>query len=140
MALLIVDVHAHLDFPDYELDIAEVLRVNKDAGVAAVVCNGVGPESNRRVLEISKSYDIARPALGIYPTHATELSESDFFDEVDFIRKQSICAIGEVGLDYPKSADLAVFSTKKAVMKQRFEALLEAAEKKNIPVIVQQEG
>jgi TatD DNase family protein len=134
--MILVDVHAHLDAPDYEKNFSEMIAENKKAGVAAIVSNGTHTESNRKVLELAKKYDIIKPALGVYPVHAVDMSEEDFDREAEFIKKQDILAVGEVGLDYLKGDDNPHGDEKKILMKERFERLIEISEKKKVPIIV----
>lgn len=134
--MIITDVHAHMDFDEYKDDIDKVIEENKIAGVAAIINNGVHIQSNRRVLELAKKYDIIKPALGIYPVHAAQMKEEDFDKELEFISKQDIVAIGEVGLDYKKGDDNPHGDKYKAKMKKCFEKFIKLAEKKKIPIIV----
>jgi TatD DNase family protein len=93
-------------------------------------------ESNRKVLELAKKYDIIKPALGIYPVWAAEMKEEDFDKELEFISKQkNIVAIGEVGLDYIKGDDNPHGDKYKHEMKACFEKLIKLAEKKKLPII-----
>ena len=134
--MLIVDVHAHLDFEEYEKDIDKVIEDNKKAGVKVIINNGVTIESNRKVLELAKKYDIIKPALGLYPVWAAEMKEEDFDKELEFISKQkNIVAIGEVGLDYIKGDDNPHGGKYKLEMKACFEKLIKLAEKKKLPII-----
>jgi len=111
--MILVDAHAHLDHPDFDKDLAEVIERAKSAGVSSIISNGVNPETNRKTLEIAKKFDIVKPALGIYPPSALQREinhnafplKPDVFDveaEISFIRRNrnKIAAIGEVGLDY----------------------------------------
>lgn len=134
--MIITDIHAHLDFDEYKKDIDKVMEENKKAGVVAIINNGVNPKSNRRVLELTKKYDIIKPALGIYPVHASEMKEEDFDAEIEFISKQDIVAIGEVGLDYKKGDDNPHGDKYKEKMKKCFKKFIALAEKKDIPIIV----
>jgi TatD DNase family protein len=134
--MLIVDVHAHLDFEEYDDDIDKVIRENKQAGVAAVINNGVDIASNRKALELAKKYDIIKPALGFYPVHAIQVKEEEFDAELKFISKQNnIVAIGEVGLDYIKGDDNPHGDKYKNEMKACFEKFIKLAEKKKLPII-----
>ena len=51
--MLIVDVHAHLDFEEYDEDLDKVIEKNKKAGVNVIINNGVDIASNRKVLELA---------------------------------------------------------------------------------------
>ncbi len=99
MALL-ADVHCHLDDRAFSEDIAAVLERASAAGVKAVVCNGISPESNRAVLALSRTYPLVKPALGLYPIDALRLTDEDIAREIAWIRGQKCVAIGEVGLDH----------------------------------------
>jgi TatD DNase family protein len=93
---MLVDIHTHLDLLEKEKDLDKV--INKDS-VKVIITNGTGPESNRRVLEISKLYKKVKPALGMYPDKAISLTDKEIADEIDFIKTKKPSAIGEVGLD-----------------------------------------
>lgn len=95
---MLVDIHCHLDFPDFDIDRDLVIKKCKDFG--AIVCNGTYQESNEKVLSISKG--IVKAALGLYPSEAIKLSSKGLKDSLDFIRKNKdkIVAIGEVGIDF----------------------------------------
>ena len=112
-----IDVHTHLDHPMFKDDIQAVLENAKNAGLLAILSNGINPKSNRVVLAMAKQFDIIKPALGIHPedAHAAMrtfdrhegeqfpfLSDSfDIDEELAFIKKNKnrIIAIGECGLD-----------------------------------------
>ena len=61
----LVDGHAHLD----ELvDISEVLREAKEAGVVGIIAVGVDIVSNKKILKISEeNHGYVYPALGYHP-------------------------------------------------------------------------
>ncbi len=119
MAGLLVDIHAHLDFPHFAKDLPAVLQRAKRAGVAAIISQGVHHASNRRTLELAATYALIRPALGLYPLNAPNVEvhddEKEDFDRqsvsVDetlaFIKAHAkgIAAIGEVGIDLKYSDD-----------------------------------
>ncbi|MGV8161790.1 MAG: TatD family hydrolase [Candidatus Nanoarchaeia archaeon] len=136
--MMYVDVHAHLDFPEYEKDLNQVLEECKAKGVKAIIVNGVHPESNRRVLELSHLHPIIKPALGFYPTHIVENKWEEVEKELDFIlhNKQKV-AIGEVGLDYKEEikTNLTIDEQKK-IQKKAFEKIIEISEKTKKPLII----
>ena len=94
---MLVDVHTHLDLLEKEKDLDKVLKNSEK--VKVIITNGTGPESNRRVLEISKKYEKVKPALGLYPDKAISLTDEEIEDEIRFIKSKKPVAIGEVGLD-----------------------------------------
>ncbi|MCF7798961.1 TatD family hydrolase [Candidatus Woesearchaeota archaeon] len=137
----LIDVHAHLDFPALVKKLKIILQHAENAGVKAIVANGVTPESNRKVLALAKEHDIVKPALGYYPWHVPEVSEVAFDEELDFIKKSNPLALGEIGLDkkWDNIEHYNVKGGKEALFKQQqvaFEKFITLAEKKNIPLIV----
>ena len=108
-----VDVHTHLTHEDFVSDWREVVARAVDAGLAAVIVNGLEPLSNRQILEMAREFEVIKPALGIYPLDAVndripvdfpfEVKKFDVRAEIAFIREQALSgkvfAIGECGLD-----------------------------------------
>lgn len=129
----LVDVHAHFDLGEYDQDIKEVLEGCKKANVKAVVINGVHPESNRKVLKLSKEHPLLKPALGYYPTHIVEDKWEKIEEELDFILKnREKVALGEVGLDYKETTDEAG----KKKQREAFEKIIKISEKTKKPLII----
>lgn len=133
----LVDVHAHLDLPPINERLAEVLDNANNAGVKAIIANGVHPQSNRDVLSICKSHSIVKPALGFYPTHIHEVDERVVDEELDFIKKNKPIALGEVGLDYKfTDEEKQNAGALSRLQKIGFEKIISLSEKLKIPVIV----
>ena len=99
---MLFDVHAHLNYESFDKDRDGVIKRAEKAGVVAIVENGTDVKSNRKVLELAKKYKLIKPALGIYPSDALKMSDEQIDKELEFISKQKIVAIGEVGLDFYK--------------------------------------
>lgn len=132
-----VDVHAHFDLGEYDEDLSEVVEESKAAGVNAIIANGVKPDSNRKVLDIAKKYDIIKPALGYYPTHVTEDGIKKVEEEIEFIKKQKdLIAIGEVGLDYKFSEETKNIQELKKIQIEAFQKIIELSEKTKLPLII----
>jgi TatD DNase family protein len=140
-----VDVHTHLTHPDFSNDYQEVIQKSKQAGLAAIVVNGLEPKSNRQILEMAEEYDIIKAALGIYPIDAVHDSLPTGFpikvesfslkEEIRFIdemgSKAKLSAIGECGLD-GHWLDSSSFKKQEEV----FISLIEIAHKYDLPIIV----
>lgn len=134
---LFIDIHCHLDFEGLAERLDEVIKNAKKAGLKAIVTSGITPDTNRKVLEISKKYpDIVKPSFGLYPPDALsreteKKNEFDVDEELKFWQKNKdkFISIGEVGLDYKNGKD-------KIMQKEVFEKVLETAKKLNKPVII----
>jgi len=104
---MIVDIHLHLHFPQYDKDREKVVERAKQAGATALINSGTEHETNLKVLDLAKKHEIVKASLGIYPTYAEKLTEKELEKELEFIKskEQEIIAIGEIGLDFKEVSD-----------------------------------
>lgn len=133
---MIIDNHSHLFF--YE-NIEEKIKENKEKNVIAIIENGLNPETNRKVIEESKKYDIVYSALGYHPTDIVKDNEEKIEKGLEFIEKyknNKFLAIGEVGLDFYEIDDEN--ERKKEI--EYFNKILDIAEKTKKPIIVHSRG
>jgi TatD DNase family protein len=132
--MLLVDVHAHLDMKEFDSDLDDVVDRAKKEGVKAIVTNGLNHESNLKVMQISKKYDIIKPALGLYPEYVNKMSDEEIENEIKFIEKNKnkIIAVGEVGLDFKYCDD----EKQKQKQINSFKKIIKLAKKIKKPIIV----
>ena len=146
--MILIDVHAHMDLEGYEQygGADKVIDECEANNIKVIVCNGVHPESNRKVLEICSKHSVCKAALGIYPTHILEFVEQGkshiIDDELIFIeenikQKKSI-AIGEVGLEYKEIKDISL--EQKNFQKEYLKKFLALAKKYDVPIILHSRG
>ena len=100
-----IDIHCHLTWPSIYSNLSEVIGNAEKAGVI-MLTNGIDKDSNRLSLEISKKYSSVRAAIGLYPPDSV-MEEKMVEEELSFIesQKDSIVAVGEIGLDYQNIKD-----------------------------------
>jgi TatD DNase family protein len=97
---MLIDTHAHLDYPDFAGDLDEVIGRAVEAGVARVITIGTGIESNRRALALAEKYPEVYAVVGVHPTNVQDEVE-DFLPELRGLAEHpKVAAIGETGLDY----------------------------------------
>ena len=96
----IFDSHAHYDADQFDADRDAVLTLLPEQGVCAVIQCATDPVSIQKSLAMAEQYPYIRVAVGIHPefvSHATP----DWLETVrDAASHPSVCAIGEIGLDY----------------------------------------
>lgn len=135
----LVDVHCHLDDPQFNADLPQTIQRAVDAGVVAIITNALELKAYQPLLDLAKKYDpVVKVALGIYPDNARDQSEDETKQALDFIKKHKddIVAIGEIGLDHKYTTDEAG----KAKQKKVFVEQLRLAKKLNKPVIIHTRG
>ncbi|HTH18734.1 MAG TPA: TatD family hydrolase [Candidatus Udaeobacter sp.] len=97
---MLIDTHAHLDFPDFANDLEDVLQRAAEADVRRVITIGTSIESSRRAIELAEKYPSVYAAIGVHPNHVEE-AEDDVITPLRELAKNSrVVAIGETGLDY----------------------------------------
>jgi TatD DNase family protein len=97
---MLVDTHAHLDFPEFADDLDAVLHRAKEAGVERIVVIGTTLNSSRKAIEFAEDYREIYAVIGIHPNSVTE-ERGDFLPELqELARHPKVVAIGETGLDY----------------------------------------
>lgn len=97
---MIIDTHAHLDYPDFAEDFADILARANEAGVTRIITIGTGIESSRRAIALAEKYAQVYAVVGLHPTNVLEETE-DFMSVLpELARHPKVAAIGETGLDY----------------------------------------
>lgn len=126
----IVDSHCHLDFPDFEADLDEVISRAQSAGVERMVtiCTKLG--SLETVQGIAERYEPVFFAAGTHPMSAASEPMVSVEELLAVTRHPKMVGIGETGLDYyytSESADL---------QKQSLHIHIEAARQAQLPLII----
>ncbi len=112
--MALVDVHAHLTHPKLIGQEADVLRRAREAGVGAIIANGLNPDDNQAVRELAARDSLVKPAFGFYPVdvvlpdmrtlgveYPREGHECTAEEGVAWVRENvaDAIAVGEIGLD-----------------------------------------
>jgi len=97
---MLIDTHAHLDFPDFANDLEDVLHRAKEADVKRIITIGTSIESSRRAIELAEKYPSVYATIGVHPSHAEETEDDVITPLRDLAQNPRVVAIGETGLDY----------------------------------------
>ena len=96
---MLIETHAHLDYPDFAPDFADVLQRARDAGVERIITIGTSLASSRRAVELAETHDNIFAAIGVHPT-SDETAEDVITPLRELAQSRRVVAIGETGLDY----------------------------------------
>ena len=97
---MLIETHAHLDYPDFANDLDDVLRRAADAGVTRIITIGTSIESSRRAIDLADKYPAVYATIGVHPTYVEEAEEDVFTPLREVAKHPRVVAIGETGLDY----------------------------------------
>lgn len=94
------DTHAHLDYPDFTPDFAEVLDRAQGAGITRMISIGTNLQSSERALALAEKHPAIRAVVGWHPADAREAPDDLRPALRALARHPKVAAIGEIGLDY----------------------------------------
>ena len=97
---MLVETHAHLDYPDFANDFDDVLRRATEAGVTRIITIGTSVESSRRAVDLAEKHSNIFAVIGVHPTYAEESGEDVITPLRELAKNPRVVAIGETGLDY----------------------------------------
>lgn len=138
------DTHAHLDYPDYAADLAEVIERAAAAGITRIISIGTDFDSSERAMQLAEKFPAVYAAVGWHPSEVLRAPVDVRPTLRRLAQHPKVVAIGEAGLDYHRlpsekqgapAADDARYKTRQAEL---FEQHLEVAAECGLNCIVHQ--
>lgn len=126
----IVDSHCHLDFPDFNGDLPEILSRARAAGVTRMVTICTRLRNEPAVRAIAEAHDGVFYAAGTHPMSAAEEPMTTVDALIALSRHPKFVGLGESGLDYHYTADSA------AVQQTSLRIHIQAAQETQLPLII----
>ncbi|MEY2496924.1 MAG: TatD DNase family protein [Verrucomicrobiota bacterium] len=111
---MLIDTHAHLDYPDFTGDFDDVLRRATESGVTRIITIGTSVESSGRAIALAEKYSNVYAVIGVHPTTADESGEDVMTPLRDLAKSPRVVAIGETGLDYHRLPSTELAKERKA--------------------------
>lgn len=126
----IVDSHCHLDFPDFEGEISELVARATAAGVTRMVTICTRLRNEPAVRAIAEAYDPVFYAAGTHPMSAADEPLATVDELLKLTGHPKMVGIGESGLDYHYTAESA------DIQKQSLRIHIAAARESGLPLII----
>lgn len=126
----IVDSHCHLDFPDFNGELPEIIARARAAGVTRMVTICTRLHNEPQVRAIAETYDGVFYAAGVHPMSAAEHPPVSVDQLVALAKHPKFVGIGETGLDYHYTADSA------AIQQTSLRIHIQAAQETGLPLII----
>lgn len=93
-----IDIHCHLNFPDFDADREEAIHRAQEAGVGMIIV-GTTRETSQKAVEIAETHENMWAIVGLHPIYAGEEDfDRDFY--LQLARHDKVVGIGECGYDY----------------------------------------
>ncbi len=126
---LLVDSHAHLDFPEFDGRLDKVVESARSAGVTRILTVGTSYAAARRSLDIAARFPGVSAAAAVHPNYVAD-EFGAFADLRRLFETQPLVAVGETGLDFYRD-----HATPDA-QERAFRAHLDLALERDLPVIL----
>lgn len=126
----LVDSHCHLDFPDFEGEVDQLVARAEAAGVRRIVTICTKLSGLEKVRAISEAHPGVFHTFGIHPMSVAEEPPTTAAELVEIARHPKCVGIGETGLDYHYTSESA------AAQQVSLRIHIEAAQETGLPLII----
>lgn len=124
------DTHAHLDFPEFDADLEEVLERADENHVTYILNVGTDVGSSRRSVGLARKHKNIYAAVGIHPSNLENVGEQELKALQLLSAEEKVVALGEIGLDYYRDH----FPREK--QQEAFRRQLKLAKQLRLPVVI----
>lgn len=126
----ITDSHCHLDFPDFEGALDQIIADAATAGVTRMVTICTRLRQEPHVRAIAEAYAPVFYAAGTHPMSAADEPLTSTDELIALSRHPKFVGIGETGLDYHYTSESA------DIQKQSLRIHIDAARQTGLPLII----
>ncbi|QWE15729.1 TatD family hydrolase [Polynucleobacter sp. AP-Nino-20-G2] len=130
---MFIDSHCHLDFPEFQTRLPEVLANMAAAKVSHALCVSVDIPDFPKVLQLAEDHPHLYASVGVHPDYE-DTPEPSFEFLVEQAKHPKIIAIGETGLDYYRMGDRSYESME--WQRERFRVHIRASIASKKPLII----
>ena len=130
MQPFLIDTHAHIYLPEFDVDREKVTETAKEAGVVAIYLPAIDSSNHDKMLQTEVQYPICNSMMGLHPCSVKE----DYAKEIEvvknYLKQRDFIAIGEIGLD---------FYWDKTFLQQQYDAFhqqIEFAQEYHLPIAI----
>ena len=124
-----IDSHCHINFPELNEKIDQVLDNMKNHNISHALCVSVTLDKIDEILSLANKYSNIYASVGVHPDYE-DIEEPDISKLYHYSKEKKIVAIGETGLDYFRlKGDLSW-------QRERFRTHIRAAIKSSLPLII----
>ncbi len=126
----LIDSHCHLDFPEFDDDLDQIILRSKEAGISKILTICTKPSNLQKVIRIAEKYSDVFFAVGSHPLNVASGDVFTLAELLEISRHEKMVGIGETGLDYFYSSE------NQQEQKTHFRLNISAARESGLPLIV----
>jgi len=130
VSLELFDTHAHLHFPEFDGDRAEMMARARQAGVTRMLTIGTEVPTSRAAIALAEAEPGVWATVGVHP-HDAAAADADVLTEIERLAGgPRVVAVGEIGLDFFRNL------SPRDVQERVFRHLIGLARRVRKPVVV----
>lgn len=135
---MLIETHAHLNFPEFKNDIAGAIYRAKKIGVFKIINIGTNLETSFESINLARKYPEIYATVGLHPQETHEVTIEEIEKYFVLLSKEKVVALGEIGLDFYTSEKVGKYSKYPSKEEQRiiFIQMLKLAQDTKLPVIL----
>jgi TatD DNase family protein len=100
-----IDIHSHLNLPQFDADREEIIQKLKDENVWTITV-GDNYKTSLFAVELAKKHENLYACVGLHPSEVL-VEEFNYEEMLSLAKEKRVVAIGECGLDYFRESDEA---------------------------------
>ncbi|MBU3956980.1 TatD family hydrolase [Patescibacteria group bacterium] len=129
---MLIDTHAHLDFPQFNKDREKVIQRTQKAGIKVINVSS-HLDTCQKAINLAQKYEGIWAAVGVHPHYAEEIKNQEKLAQLlkKLAKNPKVVGIGECGLDYHESANV-----NNEKQKELFQTQLRLVQELKLPVII----
>lgn len=131
--MLFIDSHCHLNFPELQSQLADILVAMRTAHVERALCISTTLEDFEQVYALADQYPNLWATVGVHPDNEG-VREPTLDELITLAQRRRIVGIGETGLDYYRLGERTVADM--AWQRERFRVHIAAARATNLPLVI----
>lgn len=130
---MFIDSHCHLNFPDFQEHIPDVLQAMADAQVSGALCISTTLETFNDVHNLALQHPQLWATVGVHPDNEG-VQEPTLQDLLDGAARPRVVGIGETGLDYYRLGERSVADME--WQRERFRTHIRAGRQTDLPLVI----
>jgi len=127
---VLIDSHAHLEMPEFDLDRDEVIQRAKKQGIEHIITVGIQIPGAEKAIALTETYEWIYAAIGIHPHYAKEINDNTYSTLENLAAHPKVIAFGEIGLDFYRNL------SPPDVQIKRFRELIQMGKTLRLPLII----
>ncbi len=129
--MYLIDTHAHLYLPEYDVDCKEVITRALDKGIERILLPNIDSKHTDLMLNLCQKYpENCFPMMGLHPTYVKQNYKEELFHVEEMLSKHRFVAVGEIGIDLYWSKEFIDLQI------DAFKFQIELALKYQLPIVV----